>query len=57
MGKRADSKVLFDMNSKCMIEAVFDISEYQLSDWFEEYDLDYHSELLVRREISTSGKK
>lgn len=56
MGKRADSKVLFDMNSKCMIEAVFDISEYQLSDWFEEYDLDYHSELLVRREISTSGK-
>jgi DNA repair protein RecN (Recombination protein N) len=56
MGKRADSKVLYDENQKCVVEAVFHIKEYGLKDWFDENELDYEEELIVRREISTSGK-
>jgi DNA repair protein RecN (Recombination protein N) len=56
MGKRADTKVLYDLNNKCVVEAVFEISEYRLQDFFKENDIDYSDETVVRREISTSGK-
>jgi DNA repair protein RecN (Recombination protein N) len=56
MGKRADTKVLFDQDQKCVVEAIFDVKAYQLKGFFEENDIDYSDELLIRREIVTSGK-
>ncbi len=56
MGKRADTKVLFDETKKCVVEAVFDISPYDLTEFFKEQDLDYENETVIRREIATSGK-
>ena len=56
MGKRADSKVLFDNSKKCIVEGHFDISEYDLQSFFDERDMDYEEALIIRREIATSGK-
>lgn len=56
LGKRAETKVVFDETRKCVIEGVFDIKAYQLSELFEEFDLDYEEECIIRREISSNGK-
>ena len=56
MGNRADTKSLWDETSKCTIEAVFDISQYQLEDFFRLNDLDFEFECILRREILPSGK-
>lgn len=56
LGKRADTKVLFDNSRKCVIEGIFDISEYRLKALFDEFDVDYDTECILRREISSSGK-
>lgn len=56
MGNRADTKVLYIEDQKCMVEALFDIRKYGLRSFFEENDLDYEDELLIRREITPSGK-
>lgn len=56
LGKRADTKVLLNENKKCIVEGVFDISAYSLQKIFEEEDLDYESECVIRREISPTGK-
>jgi DNA repair protein RecN (Recombination protein N) len=56
MGNRADTKVLWDESIKCTVEASFDISHYALYDFFEENDLDYDDECIIRREITPSGK-
>ncbi|WP_116105770.1 DNA repair protein RecN [Lewinella sp. IMCC34191] len=56
LGGRADTKTLFDDSQKCIIEGRFDIAAYSLQSWFEQNDLDYESELIIRREITPSGK-
>ncbi|MEO9482004.1 MAG: DNA repair protein RecN [Ekhidna sp.] len=56
LGKRADTKILLDEHQKCIVEGVFDISSYRLKKIFEEENLDYESECVIRREISPSGK-
>ena len=56
MGKRADSKVLYETDKKCVVEAVFDVSDYALQSLFESEDLDYESETIIRRIISPNGK-
>ena len=56
LGKRADSKALWDESKKCIIEGYFDISSYSLNHFFEENDLDYDTEIIIRREIGVSGK-
>ncbi len=56
LGNRADTKVLFDSEKKCVIEGTFDIAAYALKGLFDEYDVDYDEECIVRREISSSGK-
>lgn len=56
MGKRADTKVLYHQDRKCIVEATFDINEYQLQGFFDDYELDYDQELIIRREISPAGK-
>jgi len=56
MGKRADTKVLYNQDVKCFVEAVFDITAYGIESFFEEEGLDYLSELIIRREIAPGGK-
>ncbi len=56
MGKRADTKVLYDLNNKCVVEAVFDLSKYKLEAFFNAEDIDYATETVVRREITPAGK-
>ncbi|AYL93806.1 DNA repair protein RecN [Mucilaginibacter celer] len=56
LGQRAESKYFFNQQKKCVIEGVFKISGFHLADFFEENDLDYESETVLRREISADGK-
>ena len=56
LGKRADLTSLKNKEEKCVIEAQFHISNYNLQAFFEENDLDYESETIIRREILASGK-
>ncbi|MFC6997749.1 DNA repair protein RecN [Rufibacter roseus] len=56
LGNRADSKLLFNQEQKCVIEGAFNIAEYKLQSFFEEEDLDFEPISLLRREISPSGK-
>ena len=56
MGNRADTKVLFDEEQKCLVEGTFDISAYNLKELFEENEIDFDKECIIRREIAASGK-
>lgn len=56
MGNRADTKVLWDENDKCIIEGTFEIGSYKLKSFFKNEDLDYDETTVVRREISPGGK-
>ncbi|MGQ7944509.1 DNA repair protein RecN [Flavobacterium sp. WC2509] len=56
LGKRADLTSLKNKDEKCVIEAHFEISKYNLLPFFEENDLDYEPETIIRREILPSGK-
>ncbi len=56
MGNRADTKVMWDENEKCVIEGIFDIKPYKLKPLFQENDLDYEDQAVIRREISPGGK-
>ncbi len=56
LGKRADLTSLKNKEEKCVIEAHFEISKYNLQDFFNSNDLDYEDETIIRREILPSGK-
>ena len=56
LGKRADLNVLKDPNKKCVIEATFYIDNYSLREFFDEAQIDYQKETLLRREIIPGGK-
>ncbi len=56
MGKRADSKVFYHADTKCIIEATFQVAKYKIKPFFSHYELDYDDEVVVRREIAPSGK-
>jgi DNA repair protein RecN (Recombination protein N) len=56
LGQRADSKYFFNQQKKCVIEGYFNINQYQLNAFFDDNDLDYCAETILRREISTDGK-
>lgn len=56
LGNRADKKVLFDEQEKCIVEAHFDIEAYHLQNIFQEEELDYEPNTIIRREISANGK-
>ena len=56
LGKRADLTSLKNKEEKCVIEAYFDVSKYNLRPFFEANDLDYEAETIIRREILPSGK-
>lgn len=56
MGKRADTRILYEEEKKCVVEANFDIRKYKLKKFFKENDLDYEKDTVIRRELSPSGK-
>lgn len=56
MGNRADTKVMWDENEKCVIEGIFNIKPYKLRSLFREEELDYEDETIFRREVSPGGK-
>ena len=56
LGNRADLSSLKDASTKCIVEAKMAISAYNLQDFFNEVDLDYEAETIIRREILPSGK-
>lgn len=56
LGSRVEGRPFFDTDKKCVIEAYFNIDSYGLKHFFEEEDLDYEAETIVRREIAVDGK-
>lgn len=56
LGKRADLSSLKNKEEKCVIEAHFEISKYNLQSFFKSNDLDYEDDTIIRREILPSGK-
>ena len=56
LGQRAEVKAIRQGASKCVIEARFDISTYGMEPFFEENELEYEEECILRREVYASGK-
>ena len=56
LGNRADLSSLKDTSRKCVVEAKVAIENYNLKAFFNEADLDYEVETIIRREILPSGK-
>jgi len=56
LGKRADLSSLLDPNKKCIVEATFEVANYQLKVLFDELAVDYDSTTILRREILPQGK-
>ena len=56
LGQRSDVKAIRDGADKCIIEGCFDISGFGLEPFFEENEMDYDDECIVRRELSANGR-
>lgn len=56
LGQRADVKAIRQGETKCVIEARFDISAYDMNSFFVENELEYEDECILRRELYASGK-
>jgi len=56
LGQRAETKYFFNQDKKCVIEGQFKLSGTGLQPYFEDLDLDFHQESILRREISIDGK-
>ena len=56
LGQRAESRYFFNQQRKCVIEGSFKIEDFHLKSFFEDNDLDYEGETVLRREISADGK-
>ena len=55
-GQRAETAAIRAGAAKCVVEGTFDIEGYDLQPLFEEHDIEYDSECVVRREIASTGK-
>ena len=55
-GKSGGLGVLFFQDKKCLVEGVFDVTAYGMEKAFQEHDLDYDHECIIRREILPGGK-
>ncbi len=55
-GQRAETAAIRTGAAKCVVEGTFDIEGYDLQPLFEEHDIEYDNECIVRREISATGK-
>ncbi len=56
LGNKSESGSLRDESRNCIVEGVFTLKGYSLESFFEEYDLDYEEQTVVRRMISPAGK-
>lgn len=56
LGQRAEGKYFFNQQKKCIIEGTFLVNGFHLNEFFDENDLDYELETVLRREISSDGK-
>ncbi|MBR3976669.1 MAG: DNA repair protein RecN [Bacteroidaceae bacterium] len=56
LGQRSDTKLVREGADKCVIEGHFNVSGFGLEAFFEENDLDYDTECIIRRELSASGR-
>ena len=56
LGRRVDFSHINDINKKCIIEAVFNIDNFNLKSFFETNDLDFETHTILRREVLPSGK-
>ena len=57
LGQRADSKTIKQGADKCIIEAHFDLSRYDLKPFFDENDIEYDAnDTIIRRELTSAGK-
>ncbi|TAF35474.1 MAG: DNA repair protein RecN [Cytophagales bacterium] len=55
-GERADSKVLLNPENKCVVEGIFEVQHYELEEFFQESDIDYDDNCIIRRQIYPNGK-
>ena len=57
LGQRADSKNIKQGADKCVIEAHFDLSRYDMKPFFDENDIEFDAEdCIIRRELTAAGK-
>lgn len=56
LGQRSDLNALQDKAKKCIVEGEFNIAEYGLKELFEEKDVDFEENTIIRRELLPSGK-
>ena len=56
LGRRVDFSHINDITKKCIIEAVFNIDNFNLKSFFETNDLDFETHTILRREVLPSGK-
>lgn len=57
LGQRADSKLIKKGMDKCVIEAHFDLSRYNMKSFFDQNDIEYDADdCIIRRELTASGK-
>lgn len=57
LGNRADARMVKAGCDKCVIEAHFDLSNYDMESFFDDNDIDYEPEdCIIRRELKANGK-
>jgi DNA repair protein RecN (Recombination protein N) len=56
LGNRSDVSVLLDKSRKCIVEAEFVVTGYGLEKLFEDNDVDYEENTIIRREVLPTGK-
>ena len=57
LGQRADSKSIKQGTDRCVIEAHFDLSRYDMKSFFDENDIEYDDkDTIIRRELTATGK-
>ena len=57
LGNRADTKAIKEGENRCIVEAVFDIENYDINSFFNDNDIEaIDNECILRREINANGK-
>ena len=56
LGQRAEADLVNDKSKKCIVEGSFTSGSEEIKEFFLQNDLDYNSEITIRREVSPEGK-
>jgi DNA repair protein RecN (Recombination protein N) len=56
LGQRAEGDLVNDKSKKCIVEGIFVSDTREIKEFFSQNDLDYESEITIRREVSPEGK-